>query len=148
MTRSICRIPRICPIQRLSAVVLLFLVSFAAPAAENDLQREMSTKATALFPRLEPLYKDFHSHPELSLQEKSTSQRVADELDRIGLKVTRRVGGYGVVGLLANGNGPTILIRTDLDALPIAEQTGASYASTVKATDDKGNSVAVMHACG
>src|SRR5205823_3490364 len=89
-----------------------------------------------------------HTHPELSLHEEQTGQRVADELKQAGLEVTPRVGGYGVVGVLRNGNGPTILIRTDLDALPVKEQTGLPYASRARAVDDKGNEVDVMHACG
>jgi len=109
---------------------------------------ELRSRVAEAYPQLEPLYKHFHTHPELSLQEEKTSQRVADELEPLGFKVTRRIGGYGVVGVLSNGAGPTVLVRTDLDALPVTEQTGAPYASTVKVTDEKGNGVGVMHACG
>jgi amidohydrolase len=108
----------------------------------------VAARVADLYPQLEPIYKDFHAHPELSLREEKTSARVADELEKTGFAVTRRVGGFGVVGVLTNGNGPTILVRTDLDALPVTEQTGAPYASSVTTLDEKTNTVGVMHACG
>jgi hippurate hydrolase len=126
-------------------------VLLAAPPSDSTsqpLRDEIATRLGQLYPKLEPLYKEFHSHPELSLHEEKTSERIAAELEKTGFKVTRRVGGHGVVAVLANGAGPTVLVRTDLDALPVTEQTGAAYASSVKATDDKGNTVGVMHACG
>jgi amidohydrolase len=94
------------------------------------------------------LYTHLHSHPELSYQEAETSKRIAEELKRAGAQVTTNVGGYGVVGLLKNGPGPVVLVRTDMDALPIVEETGVPYASTVKAKDKLGREVGVMHACG
>jgi hypothetical protein len=97
---------------------------------------------------LEALYHTLHQNPELSLQEKKTSTRIAHELADAGFVVTDHVGGFGVVGVLANGTGPTVLVRTELDALPVAEATGLPYASVVKAKDDEGHEVAVMHACG
>jgi hippurate hydrolase len=100
------------------------------------------------YPRLFELYKHLHTHPELSLHEEKTGQRVADELKEAGFEIAPRVGGHGVVGVLRNGRGPTILVRTDLDALPVKEQTGLAYASNVRVTDDKGAEVDVMHACG
>jgi amidohydrolase len=101
------------------------------------------------FPSLFELYKHLHTHPELSLHEEKTSQRVAEELRKIeGLQVTEHIGGFGVVGVLKNGNGPTILVRCDLDALPVKEQTGLPYASAVTTKDDSGKEVSVMHACG
>src|SRR6185295_11728222 len=77
-----------------------------------------------------------------------SGQRVADELKETGFDVTSRVGGHGVVGVFRNGSGPTILVRTDLDALPVKEQTGLPYASNARTADDKGSEVDVMHACG
>lgn len=96
----------------------------------------------------ESLYKDFHRHPELSHQEVRTSGIVADQLGEHGFEVHTGVGGTGVVGVLANGEGPTVLLRADMDALPVEEATGLDYASTAVATDDAGNQTPVMHACG
>src|SRR5262249_17964678 len=100
------------------------------------------------FGRLEALYKHFHSNPELSLQEEKTAARLARELREIGFDVTEKVGGHGIVGVLKNGPGPTVLVRTDMDALPVVEQTGLPYASKARARDRYGNDVGVMHACG
>ncbi len=94
------------------------------------------------------LYQHFHRNPELSFAEKETSARVAEEWRTAGAKVTERVGGYGVVGLIENGAGPTLMLRTDLDALPVTEQTGLAYASTVQVKDAAGKEVGTMHACG
>ena len=94
------------------------------------------------------LYKDFHAHPELSYREEWTSHRLADELRKAGAKVTEGVGKLGVVGVLENGPGPTVLVRSDMDALPVREETGLPYASKVQVKDAEGKSVSVMHACG
>jgi hippurate hydrolase len=94
------------------------------------------------------LYQTFHQTPELSLQEKETAGRFAAELRSAGFEVTSNVGGYGVVGVLKNGPGKTLLLRTDLDALPVAEETGLPYASKVRVKDERGATVGVMHACG
>lgn len=99
-------------------------------------------------PLLEDLYHYLHAHPELSFQEADTAERIAGELAGLGFEVTGDVGGHGVVGVLENGAGPTLLIRTDLDALPVREQTGLAYASTVQAVEQTGQEVYVMHACG
>jgi hippurate hydrolase len=96
----------------------------------------------------ERTYRDLHSHPELSHQETRTAEQVAQRLTSWGCHTQQQVGGTGVVGVLANGDGPTVLIRADMDALPVREQTGAAYASTVEATDATGHRVPVMHACG
>ncbi|MCB0595656.1 MAG: amidohydrolase [Lewinellaceae bacterium] len=97
---------------------------------------------------LEKLYIHYHTHPELSFQEVETAKRMAEELRKIGFEVAEKVGGNGVVGVLKNGAGPTVLVRADMDALPIAEETGKPYASTVTTEDEAGNTVGVMHACG
>ncbi len=97
---------------------------------------------------LTKLYKHLHANPELSFLEKETSARMAKELSALGYSVTAEVGGYGVVGVLENGPGPTILVRADMDALPVLETTGLPYASTARATDITGEEVPVMHACG
>jgi hippurate hydrolase len=101
-----------------------------------------------LLPDLEKLYKDVHSHPELSMHETRTSGLAADRLNAAGYEVTTGVGKTGVVGLLRNGDGPTVMLRADMDALPVKEATGLPYASIVTSTDDDGKSTPVMHACG
>ncbi len=100
------------------------------------------------YPALFELYKHFHANPELSSCETKSSARVAEEFKRAGFEVTSNVGGHGVVAVLKNGSGPTVLVRADMDALPVKEQTGLPYASKVIAKDGAGNDVSVMHACG
>lgn len=97
---------------------------------------------------LATLYTDVHSHPELSMQERRTARVAAARLRAAGFEVTEGVGNTGVVGLLRNGEGPTVMLRADMDALPVKEETGLAYASTVTATDAQGNETPVMHACG
>jgi amidohydrolase len=99
-------------------------------------------------PELEALYQDLHAHPELSMQETRTAGIAAERLRSAGFEVTTGVGGTGVVGLLHNGDGPTVMLRADMDALPIAENTGLAYASKVTAKDAEGNVVPVSHMCG
>ncbi|MGE5112289.1 MAG: amidohydrolase [Acidobacteriaceae bacterium] len=102
----------------------------------------------AIYPAAQSTYYDLHEHPELSFHEVQTAQKMADGLRKLGFQVTTGVGGNGVVGVLKNGAGPTVLVRTDLDALPVPERTGVPYASKVVVKDDAGNDVPVMHACG
>ncbi len=99
-------------------------------------------------PGLIDLYRFLHAHPELSGREKETARRMAEELSRAGAEVTEGVGGHGVVGVLKNGPGPTVMIRSELDALPIREASGVPYASQVTAKGESGEEVPVMHACG
>lgn len=127
------------PLLLLSA---LFALSSPAPAAD------LEAIAAAELPSLVALYEDLHANPELSLHEERTAAIIAKELRAAGLEVTEKVGGYGIVGVMKNGEGPVILVRTDLDALPVKEQTGLPYASTVTTKDDLGREVPVMHACG
>jgi len=101
-----------------------------------------------LLPELEALYTDLHAHPELSTQERRTAEISATHLRQAGFEVTTGVGGTGVVGLLRNGDGPVVMLRADMDALPVAEATGLPYASKVTAMDKDGHTVPVMHACG
>ena len=101
-----------------------------------------------LLPDLEALYKDIHAHPELSMQETRTAGIAADRLAKAGYAVTTGIGRTGVVGLLRNGEGPTVMLRADMDALPVAEDTGLAYASKATATDAEGNTVPVGHLCG
>jgi amidohydrolase len=115
----------------------------AQSATENVL-----TNLKTLLPDLESVYKDIHSHPELSMQEGRTAGIAADHLRSAGYEVTTGVGKTGVVGVLRNGDGPIIMLRADMDALPVREATGLPYASKVTVTDQDGKSVPVMHACG
>jgi amidohydrolase len=101
-----------------------------------------------IYPHLDALYVDLHKNPELSTKEQRTSARMADELRKLGYEVTAGVGGTGVVGVLRNGKGPTVLLRTELDALPVEEKTGLPYASTATGVNPAGQTVPVMHACG
>src|SRR5689334_9159808 len=101
-----------------------------------------------LLPDLEALYKDVHSHPELSMQEARTAGLAADRLRAAGYEVTTGVGKTGVVGVLRNGDGPTVMLRADMDALPIEETTGLPYASKVTATNREGKTVPIAHMCG
>jgi len=106
------------------------------------------TNLGTVLPDLESLYKDIHSHPELSMQEKRTAGIAAEHLRSTGFDVTTGIGKTGVVGVLKNGDGPTIMLRADMDALPVLEATGLPYASKVTSTDRDGKTVPVMHACG
>ena len=128
----------------LVAGAILFRPAFAATSTREIVEQRVQAEYPALF----ELYKDLHAHPELSFHEERSSARVAEELRKIGCDVTTSVGKYGVVGVLRNGAGPTVLVRADMDALPVKEQTGLSYASTVTTKDAQGNDVPVMHACG
>ncbi len=136
--------------------VSVYLVS--AFASQLVLAQESSVEKAAVseLPSLLAIYKDIHSHPELSGHEQRTSALVAKELRDAGCEVTENFGKYddpklkcyGVVGVMKNGGGPTVLVRTDMDALPVHEETGLPYASTVSVKNDEGRDVSVMHACG
>jgi len=133
----------------------IFLTSILAPLLAFGQQTPQSI-ADAELPSLLTIYKDIHSHPELSTKEQRSSAIVAKELRAAGCEVTENFGHYdnpdwkcyGVVGVMKNGDGPTVLVRTDMDALPVQEQTGASYASKVTMTNVEGKEMPVMHACG
>ncbi len=130
-------------------ILLLAMLNFSGHAQNNTSARQLiDQRLSQEQSRLLELYKHLHTHPELSFQEEKTSARVAEALRSAGYEVTTGVGRYGVVGVLPNKSGPTVLIRTDMDALPVKEQTGLPYASTVTARDPQGNEVPVMHACG
>ncbi|ALQ09115.1 peptidase M20 [Pseudoalteromonas sp. Bsw20308] len=124
----------------LSAILLLASSLVQANGLDLNLSKAM--------PAIEKFYLDLHQSPELSYHEQETGKKIADRLTQLGFKVTSNVGGFGVVGIYKNGEGPTVMIRTDTDGLPIIEQTGKSYASKVKVTDEHGAKVGVMHGCG
>ena len=116
--------------------------------AETDSVRRLLAGLPDLLPTLAAAYKDVHAHPELSMQETRTAGLAAKHLADNGYEVTTGIGKTGVVGLLRNGKGPTVMLRADMDALPIREATGLAYASTVSATDASGETAPVAHACG
>jgi len=133
----------------LTGVVLACFAFIAAHAespepARTLVQARLQGEYSALF----DLYKQLHAAPELSLQEEKTAARFAKELRQAGFEITTGVGGHGVVGVLRNGTGPTVLVRTDMDALPVKEETGLPYASTVTFRDSQGRETPAMHACG
>jgi amidohydrolase len=109
---------------------------------------KMDSFIDKLLPELEEIYKDIHRNPELSMQEFRTAKIAADYLTKYQYEVSTGVGITGVVGLLKNGEGPTVMLRADMDALPIAESTGLPYASTTVARDEEGIEVGVSHVCG
>ena len=116
---------------------------FAAPS-----QKAVRERVGGELPSLLKLYQHLHANPEISFQEKETAKTLAAELEKIGFEVSTGIGGHGVVGVLKNGEGPTVLVRTDLDALPVKEATGLAFASKRTTTDDLGKTVPTMHACG
>ncbi len=136
----------------MKALTASFLIG-ALPALAAD--SAISSRVEQQLPGLVATYIDLHQHPELSHHEERTSAFLAAELRKAGYDVTEHVGkypdgvrGYGIVALMKNGAGPVVLMRTDMDALPVTENTGLPYASKVRVKDDAGNEVGVMHACG
>jgi amidohydrolase len=130
-------------------VTLLSSVSNAAdPATIQDWSKEISQKIDSEVADLDGIYKYLHRNPELSMKEFRTAAKMADELKKLGFDVTEKIGQTGVVGIFKNGQGPTVLVRADMDALPVIEQTGLAYASQVRVRDAVGREVGVMHACG
>jgi hippurate hydrolase len=124
------------------------VVLTAASAARADGPERGLAGLDEIYPKLDALYLELHRNPELSMREAKTEARLAAELKALGYQVTTGVGGTGVVGVLKNGTGPTVLLRTELDALPIEENTGLPYASKVKTVDQNGKTQPAMHACG
>lgn len=115
---------------------------------KTSISNPVLTNLPGLLPEMEKLYTDVHAHPELSFHETRTAGLAADRLRAAGYEVTAGIGKTGVVGLLRNGDGPMVMLRADMDALPVKEATGLPYASKVTATDREGKTVPVMHACG
>lgn len=138
--------------RKLPEAVLAFALCLFIPAQSSRAEVPSNRELDALI----EFYKDLHASPELSYFEEKTSAKMAAELERLGFEVTRPVGRYdgedhtcwGVVAMLKNGDGPTVLVRADMDALPLEEKTGAAFASRVRMTDVTGEEVPVMHACG
>ncbi|MFY0530374.1 amidohydrolase [Archangium gephyra] len=132
----------------LLALVLTALVWPAGSAWAAKAPSPALEGLDGLYPELDTLYRDLHQNPEASHQEEKTAAKLAERLRKLGFEVTQKVGGHGVVAVLRNGKGPTVLLRTDMDALPVEEKTGLPYASKAMARDDTGQTVSVMHACG
>ncbi len=130
---------------KLTTYSLLFFLSSLYPALVLSTD---TNKPDSELEYLNRLYEHLHANPELSFHESSTSQRIARELNFPGLVVTKNVGGHGVVAVLKNGEGPTLMLRADMDALPVGEKTGLKYASTVTFEDADKSVLPVMHACG
>ncbi len=116
--------------------------------SQSQDEPSLSSQVNSVYPQVQTLYEDLHEHPELSGHEVNTSATIAAQLRALGYDVTEHVGGTGVVAVLRNGSGPTVMLRTELDALPVAEKTGLTYASKVTTKNDAGLMVPVMHACG
>ena len=129
---------------RLAKLLFLLILLAAAAFAQTATTKEIE----AVYPAAHDLYLDLHQNPELSSHETQTAAKLAARLRSLGYEVTEGVGGTGVVAILKNGAGPTVMLRTELDALPVEEKTGLPYASKVHAKDDAGRDVPVMHACG
>ncbi|HJU77932.1 MAG TPA: amidohydrolase, partial [Sphingomicrobium sp.] len=127
---------------KLACAVALLMASTAAPAAT------LSDAIRADMPQLMNLYRDLHANPELSMQEVRTPAKLAAEMKKLGFQVTERVGKTGVVAVMRNGPGPVLLLRADMDALPVKEQTGLPFASKVVGKTLDGVESPIMHACG
>ena len=127
-----------------STALAALAVAAAAPAQANDLRETLA----ADMPELMELYRDLHANPELSFEEHETAAKLAARMRALGFEVTEGVGRTGVVSVMRNGDGPTVLLRADMDGLPVVEQTGLPYASTQTATPASGVTTGVMHACG
>ena len=122
----------------------LALLNIATLQAAESIDTCIEAQRSALI----KLYEHLHANPELSFHEEKTSARMADEIRALGFEVTTKVGGFGVVAVLKNGPGRTVLVRTDLDGLPVREIGSVPYISKTTTKDDAGNDVSVMHACG
>src|SRR5215467_1591923 len=125
-----------------------FLFALLALAVSSSAQTPLEKQVNSVFPDAQALYLDLHQHPELSSHETRTAAELAGKLRELGYEVTEHIGGAGIVAIMKNGPGPTVMLRTELDALPVEEKTGLPYASKARMKDDNGRDVAVMHACG
>src|SRR5271156_7029830 len=130
------------------ARLLLIAASLVTLVALAYAQAPASKEVENVYPDAHALYLDLHQNPELSAHETQTAAKLASRLRSLGYEVTEHVGGTGIVAILKNGPGPTVMLRTELDALPVEEKTGLPYASKVRTKDNSGRDVPVMHACG
>jgi amidohydrolase len=135
-------------LKKLFGILTVFFFFITLQATCQDINDLIRKEAARSVDDAELMYRDLHQNPELSLQEFRTAAKMADALKNLGFEVTTGVGGNGVVGVLRNGTGPVIMLRTDMDALPVKETTGLPWASNVMVRDNRGNETPVMHACG
>ena len=138
------------PLKLTRIATALLLASAAIPALAQPaapLNKDVATRVDAMYPWLDTIYKDLHAHPEIAFQETRTAGKLAAEMRKLGFTVTEKVGKTGVVAVLKNGAGPTVLVRTDMDGLPMEEKTGLPYASRARATSE-GRDTFVTHSCG
>ena len=136
------------PVSLVLALAISAITTDRATAGHAEAEGHAVSWAKGHLDEFLGLYRHLHSHPELSNQEFATSERIAEELRKTGAEVSTKVGTLGVVGVLRNGSGPVVLIRTDMDGLPVVETTGLPYASKAVGKDPQGREVGVMHACG
>ncbi|HEX4823590.1 MAG TPA: amidohydrolase [Candidatus Polarisedimenticolaceae bacterium] len=129
----------------IAALALVSIVSAQTPAAQRGVG---AAQVDAIYPDIEKLYMDLHRNPELAFHEQRTASTLAARVKALGYEVTTGVGGSGVVAILKNGSGPTVMLRTELDALPMEEKTGLPFASTAKTKNDAGDVVPLAHSCG
>jgi len=135
-------------VKRVHIAALILLTGITTTVAGQDLNESIRKEASSSAAAAEIMYRDLHQSPELSLMEFKTAAKMAEALKQLGFEVTTGVGGNGVVGVFRNGNGPAIMLRTDMDALPVREATGLPFASTVMSASADGTETPVMHACG
>jgi amidohydrolase len=139
----------------MNRTILALLSGYVLLASNTSAQKSSTVwtnpsaeQVNAIYSEIESLYVDLHRNPELAMHEQQTAAKLAERMKALGYEVTTGVGGSGVVAVLRNGKGPTVLLRTDMDALPIEEVTGLPFASHVVVKSDSGTSIPVMHACG
>jgi amidohydrolase len=131
-----------------SLLILCISVQAIYAQTKSPAVKQIEEFTKGQYPSLEKLYRQLHQNPELSLHEEKTSKIMAAELRSLGFSVTEKLGAFGLVGIYTNGKGPTVLIRTDMDGLPLEEKTGLPYASKARGVNAAGAEVSVMHACG
>src|SRR5450432_398711 len=131
-----------------AALVILALTSGGASADVPQSTNPSVPEVAALEPELEALYKDLHQHPELAFHERRTAAALASRVKALGFEVTTGIAQTGIVAIMRNGPGPVVMLRTELDALPVEEKTGLPFASKVTTQDASGATVPVAHACG
>jgi len=130
------------------ALFAFLLMAVVVSAQTHSATAPYGDQVAAIYPEVDALYLDLHQHPELSLHEEQTAAKLANRVKALGYEVTTGVGKTGIVAVMRNGDGPTVMLRTDMDALPVEEKTGLQYASKVTTKNDAGAAVPVMHACG